>query len=393
MLLFITLLLLCSVYVDSSSDSSSDDNILDYDIGFGRGRDQAARSVRRRLNNEDGGAPANNGRRRTQFGGFVRRNSARENEVHPDRVRELEGILQLASAHPGGIGGSLGHGNRSQWVTSNIGAFFDPNGPLGRYTQVNVDTLMRHLRTAQEVARSIYTRDHSNDRTGADHEDVPNWARLFFGLFDQQSQASRNVQAVAARVQRRAVSSSITGRQAPLGQQDTSRPAELRHETSPNDGPRAMRQRVIAGNVREEREQLVEGRDDTANRRPAPVSNIQNGTVRRNVHIGGGGGGFDPSRNDPMSRFASLEGGYASLNALTDAVTQSLAVPPINRTTLQIAREYHEVTGFVAGASNESDQAFYNLALGNLRSDMLDAVRQRDGDNGNGNGNSNGSNE
>ena len=392
MLLFITLLLLCSVYVDSSSDSSSDNNILNYDIGFGRGRDQAARSVRRRLNNEDGSAPANNGRRRTQFGGFVRRNSARENEVHPDRVRELEGILQLASAHPGGIGGSLGHGNRSQWVTNNIGAFFDPSGPLGRYTQVSVDTLMRHIRNAQEVARSIYTRDHSNDLTGADHEDVPNWARLFFGLFDQQSQASRNVQAVAARVQRRAVSSSLTGRQAPLGQQDTSRPAELRHETSPNDGPRAMRQRVIAGNVREEREQLVEGRDDTANRRPAPVQNIQNGTVRRNVHIGGGGG-FDPSRNDPMSRFSSLEGGYASLNALTDAVTQSLAVPPINRTTLQIAREYHEVTGFVAGASNESDQAFYNLALGNLRSDMLDAVRQRGGDNGNGNGNSNGSNE
>ena len=258
MLLFITLLLLCSVYVDSSSDSSSDDNILNYDIGFGR--DQAARSVRRRLNDEDGSAPApaNNGGRRIQFGGFVRRNSARANEVHPDRVRELEGILQLASAHPDGIGGSLGHGNRSQWVTANIGAFFDPNGPLGRYTQVNVDTLMRHIRTAQEVARSIYTRDHSNDRTGADHEDVPNWARLFFGLFDQQNQASRNVQAVAARVQRRAVSSSLTGRQATLGQQDTSRPAELRHETSTNDGPRAMRQRVI-GNVREEREQQRNG--------------------------------------------------------------------------------------------------------------------------------------
>ena len=79
------------------------------------------------------------------------------------------------------------------------------------------------------------------------------------------------------RDERNRTAASIVGRQAPLGA-DGRHPAELRTETSRNNGVPAMRSQVV-GNVNVERvnlvdaegnSELVEGRDDTAQQIPAP---------------------------------------------------------------------------------------------------------------------------
>jgi len=115
------------------------------------------------------------------------------------------------------------------------------------------------------------------------------------------------------------------GRQAPLGHHGDG-PAELRTETSGNNGTRDQRAQVI-GNVSVEEqntmdvetedsdlatEPLVEGRGDILQRQPAPIRRTNNGTRRRNVHIGWGGG-FNAGSNDPSSRFQHIASGYASL--------------------------------------------------------------------------------
>lgn len=210
------------------------------------------RNVRRRTNSNVGGrAPTNdnnNGqaRRRVQMGGFV--NTEGTALRTPGHATALIGILQLAEGHPEGIAGALGHNNRSNWIRENITAFFANDGPCQAYDSVIPGTLIRHLSGAQRLAKSIYTRHHSNDQTGAGQEDVPEWARLFFWLFQVvENQETRNSQAAAACLERRTVSRSITGAQAPLGHRGNG-PAQLRTETSRNDGEPMMRQQVI-GNV------------------------------------------------------------------------------------------------------------------------------------------------
>ena len=58
------------------------------------------------------------------------------------------------------------------------------------------------------------------------------------------------------RRERRAITLTVIGASAPLGY-DAEGPARLREETSPNDGPTAMRQRTL-------RSVAVEGMDNTA---------------------------------------------------------------------------------------------------------------------------------
>ncbi len=50
------------------------------------------------------------------------------------------------------------------------------------------------------LARSFYDRDHSNEQSGAAHEDVPEWARHFFQLFQATgNQITNNAVAAATR--------------------------------------------------------------------------------------------------------------------------------------------------------------------------------------------------
>lgn len=208
------------------------------------------------------------------------------------------------------------------------------------------------------MAVTILNRDHSNEQSGAGEESIPEWARQFTVLLEeQQNQQARNNRTLQARAERTGVTRSLIGAQAPLddgGPHDTSRPAQLRTETSRNNGDQAMRQQVI-GNVEVESVSLVEGRDDSSNRRPAPTRRMQNGTRRRNVHLAGS---FSPDGNDPSARFANVQSGFQSLDALTTAVTQSLYAPPPPppRTLIDIMREFNEVREMMNTVPNDPSQ-------------------------------------
>ena len=110
---------------------------------------------------------------------------------------------------------------------------------------------------------------------------------------------------------------------------------------------------------------LVEGRDDTARRSPAPQRNTNNGVRRRNVHVGGG---FGAGQNDPGARFEHIVGGYESLNRLTDAISHSF-VQQDQRQIIDIVREFVEVSRNLAdGQADQQD--FYRQAQAALRAEL-----------------------
>ena len=131
------------------------------------------------------------GRRRTtanakpKFSGFltVSKTSIRSTSL----ATALVGVLQIADGHADGIVGALGHGKRSKWMQDNVNMFFQPDGPLSNYKAPALRRFTGFFMEAKKLARNIYDRDHSNDVTGAGHESVPDWTRLFFRFFDSQS--------------------------------------------------------------------------------------------------------------------------------------------------------------------------------------------------------------
>ena len=173
-------------------------------------------------------------------------------------------------------------------------------------------------------ARELYDRHHSNDQSGDEHEDAPPWAEHFFRLFEaQQNVPSASAQLAETRNERRMVVSGLTGRQAPLGSNHGRAPAQLRSETSRNVGTGRMRQMVV-GDVDVEvmgdgamddlmDDLLVEGFDDTANKRPSCCRRTNNGdgVRRRNANIDFGAG-----RNDPAAGFHHVTRAFKSLDAL-----------------------------------------------------------------------------
>ena len=61
-------------------------------------------------------------------------------------------------------------------ATHNRSAFFRVGSPLAAYNELSATVLMRHLADAESEARAIFDRSHSIDPTGAEQEDVPQWA-------------------------------------------------------------------------------------------------------------------------------------------------------------------------------------------------------------------------
>jgi hypothetical protein len=146
---------------------------------------------------------------------------------------------------------------------------------------------MWHLREAESVAKAHYQTQHSNDRSGASQEVIPQWVAEFFDLFSMTaSEANNSAQTAAARNEHQGVAGSLASRQAPLGV--CNGPAELRTKTARNSGAPVMRQQVI-GNVDVENVyeglgkvdgEFVEGRDDVTQRHVTPRQRITNGTHR-----------------------------------------------------------------------------------------------------------------
>ena len=297
----------------------------------------------------------------------------------------LIGLLQLAGAHPTGLVGTLGHNNRTAWFQDNIQAIFQADGPLGMYNRISSLVLAWHFSAASNQARELYDRHHSNDQSGAEHEDVPPWAEHFFCLFEaQQNVPSASAQLAETRNERRMVVSGLTGRQAPLGSNHGRAPAQLRSETSRNVGTGRMRQMVV-GDVDVEvmgigamddlmDDFLVEGFDDTANERPACRRRTNNGVCRRNANID-----FGAERNDPAARFHHVTRAFASLDALTNAVAQSFSAPSIAppRTLIEVALDFDRATDMLIRAQERSDTAaiaFYKAIRQQLISEQARIV-------------------
>lgn len=307
--------------------------------------------------------------RRSALGGFVFTSNGRSGIRSANHAAGIIGLLQLAGAHPSGWEGTLGHNQRTQWFNENVDAFFQADGPLGVFNQVSPLVLLRHFSAAQNQARALFDRRHSNDQSGADNEDIPPWAQQFFRVFEsQQNLPSASAQAAAIRSERRSVVSSLTGRQAPLGNSHGQGPVQLRTETSRNAGSAGMRQMSVgdynvevvgddAMNDRiDEDSLLVEGVDDTADVRPARRRRTNSGVRRRNANIDFGAG-----RNDPAARFHHVTQAFASLDALTHAVAQSFSAAP-TRSLIDVAIDFDRATEMLIRARERNDTvgiAFY----------------------------------
>jgi hypothetical protein len=287
------------------------------------------------------------------------------------REQSLLALLQLATSaghqaaastsnsSGSGIVLTLGHGNRTEWIRANLDMIFREHGPLGGFNPVRPERLCKWIKEAETCAKIYYSRDHSNDETGADQEDLPPWTEPFFSLFDAASNhEGPRARASRIRRERRAITLSVIGASAPLGY-DAEGPARLREETSPNDGPTAMRQRTL-GRV------TVEGMDDTADMQEAPACGA-NRTTSRNRHLAE----FATAQNDPSSRFADIRASYTALRECTVLLNESInaaPAPPV-RSRMEIVREYAETERYLREAGPES-RMFYNSVLTQLREEM-----------------------
>mmetsp|Transcript_4801 Transcript_4801/g.10620 ORF Transcript_4801/g.10620 Transcript_4801/m.10620 type:complete len:450 (-) Transcript_4801:174-1523(-) len=173
----------------------------------------------------------NESHRRNQIRGFVKHNQVRS----PAHETGLVGILQLARGHPDGIYGALGHGNRKIWVSSNLDALFADNGPLRAFVPCTVESMMAHIRRAQEVALII---SRTQDPLGSAQRTLPQWVRLFQQLELQQENP-------LARPSSSPQTSSPTNPQIPPRYQGDD-PANLRTETPHNFWAPHMVQQVMA---------------------------------------------------------------------------------------------------------------------------------------------------
>jgi hypothetical protein len=313
-----------------------------------------------------GRGPDGEGAGRIALASFISADGLR---VRPGRREQaLIALLQFAvsSSHqvPSNSSGSgivltLGHGNRTEWIRLNSELIFREDGPLGGFNPVRPERLCKWIKEAETCAKIYYGRDHSNDETGEEQEDLPAWTGPFFELFDAVStHEGPRARAARLRRERRAVSRSLIGASAPLGYAEDG-PARLREETSPNDGPPQMRQRTLGGVE-------VEGVDDTADLQEAPVRG-GNYTSRRNRHLAE----FSAGDNDPSTRFADIRASYTALRECTVLLSESInaAPAPPARSRMDIVREYAETERYLREAGPES-QAFYNVALSELQEEM-----------------------
>jgi hypothetical protein len=376
------------------NDSESEDTILDTEF----------RPVRQRTssNGEDEPSAASTNRNRSRAPAPPRNRHASESESNPaerpslqlgsfvdidtgeirsrEHGRALRRLLRLAANAPGGILGALGHGNRTGWINDNIGAFFAEGGPFQAFNPVMPRYFLRQLGTVETRARGYYGRDHSNDATGSQHENIPRWARAFFPYFEAMTnRPTNNARTAAARRERSSVAASLTGRQAPLGARNEDGPAQLRNETTRNNGNPGVRAQII-GNVDAETrydddeydaggDDFREGRDDVFRRRTAPRQRTINGIRHRNVHVD-----FGPDGNDPSSRFTHFVGAYSSLEVIARSFQQAM-VP--SRTVEDLSNAFDETLLRYDRATTEQGRRFHQSVLDELDAELAELRRMR----------------
>ena len=97
---------------------------------------------------------------------------------------------------------------------------------------------------------------------------------------------------------------------------------------------------------------LVEGVDDTAEERPACHRRTNSGVCRWNAKIDFGAG-----RNDPAAHFHHVTQAFASLDALTNAVTHSFSTPFVapSLSFIDVAIDFDRATKMLIRARERDD--------------------------------------
>lgn len=127
------------------------------------------------------------------------------------------------------------------------------------------------------------------------------------------------------------IAASLVVYQTPLGYNNNT-PAELRNEISRSNGSVAMHRQIILNVSVEHWDALyvkdihdnaviMECRNDRRQCVIAPHQCKTSCTCWRNIHISGE---FHANENDPSTRFENITHGYESLNAVEQAITESL---------------------------------------------------------------------
>jgi len=78
---------------------------------------------------------------------------------------------------------------------------------LSAFDAASIQVVQRQASVAQSLAKVYYARDHSNDQSGSDQEDVLEWARAYYRLFEEL----QNANSEATRAERRQVVASLAG--------------------------------------------------------------------------------------------------------------------------------------------------------------------------------------
>lgn len=311
---------------------------------------------RRRLNNGDGNravrAAAAEARRvanppvaaaaeappQARFGGFVDRNG----NMLPNRQPIWMNCVHIFANHNEGLHGSLGYGRRTRYFAEQTDALFSATGPLGAFRRIAPHQLQGHVAQVINAARAIYNQGHSNG-DGGEFEDIPEWARIIFPLFDG------NAQRDAARREHQAIVRGVVGAQAPLGRVPGNHPAQLRNERSNNDGAAELRQRVVGG-VHIHRGERVEGRDDRANRLPMANARARrrnrNRVRHRNIHLGND----EDFENDYAGRRSDdIRYGLQSMRMLVDGIHRGMIEQP-RRTVREVVNDISQIMNDRRGA-------------------------------------------
>lgn len=264
----------------------------------------------------------------------------------PQREQVWLNLARSFATHQDGLNGSIGNGNRTEYFRGNTAALFSAAGPLGAFRPIAHGRLQRYVSQVITAARRIFNQDHSNG-AGDEHEDIPEWARVLFPLFDGNSQRDN------ARREQQAIVRGVLGAQAPLGVRgnNNAAPVQLRNERSNNNGDAQLRQRVV-GNVNIQHQQ-VEGRDDAANRRPLDnrrriAGNRRNRVRHRNIHLNGHG--EDDVDNDYAGRRSDdIRYGLQSMRMLVDGIYHGMVEQP-RRTVLEVYNDISRLSNERRGA-------------------------------------------
>ena len=113
----------------------------------------------------------------------------------------------------------MAHKMKMKWLTGVVHTWFNGLGIFRRYKEPTVSRVSTMVGSLMSHARSEYPRDnHSNDATGAEDENIPEFVRLVREFDDWKgTRPSVNTQQMAARITNAVVQRTLMDNHPPVG--------------------------------------------------------------------------------------------------------------------------------------------------------------------------------